>query len=150
MILSYPMIIMFVVYIFVMLLIGFCAYRSTTSFDDYILGGRRLGGVVTALSAGASDMSGWLLMGLPGAIFLSGIAESWIAIGLSLGAYLNWRLVAGRLRIQTENNHNSLTLPDYFTSRFEDKSKMLRIVSAFVILIFFTIYCASGDRKSVV
>ncbi|HGJ5890574.1 MAG TPA: sodium/proline symporter PutP [Arsenophonus apicola] len=144
MILSYPMIIMFVVYIFVMLLIGFCAYRSTTSFDDYILGGRRLGGVVTALSAGASDMSGWLLMGLPGAIFLSGIAESWIAIGLSLGAYLNWRLVAGRLRIQTENNHNSLTLPDYFTSRFEDKSKMLRIVSAFVILIFFTIYCASG------
>lgn len=142
--LSYPMIIMFVIYIFVMLLIGFWAYRSTTSFDDYILGGRRLGGVVTALSAGASDMSGWLLMGLPGAIFLSGIAESWIAIGLSLGAYLNWRLVAGRLRVQTENNHNSLTLPDYFTSRFEDKSKMLRIVSALVILVFFTIYCASG------
>lgn len=136
MILSYPMIMMFVVYIFVMLLIGFCAYRSTSSFDDYILGGRRLGGVVTALSAGASDMSGWLLMGLPGAIFLSGIAESWIAIGLALGAYLNWRLVAGRLRIQTENNHNSLTLPDYFTSRFEDKSKILRIVSALVIFIF--------------
>ncbi|HGJ5875315.1 MAG TPA: sodium/proline symporter PutP [Arsenophonus sp.] len=141
--LSYPIIIMFVVYILAMLLIGFLAYRSTTNFDDYILGGRRLGGVVTALSAGASDMSGWLLMGLPGVIFLVGISESWIAIGLSLGAYLNWRLVAGRLRIQTENN-NSLTLPDYFTSRFEDNSKILRIVSALVIVIFFTIYCASG------
>ncbi|MDT9587660.1 MAG: sodium/proline symporter PutP [Candidatus Arsenophonus melophagi] len=142
--LSYPMIIMFVVYIFFMLLIGFCAYRSTNNFDDYILGGRRLGRIVTALSAGASDMSGWLLMGLPGAIFLSGIAESWIGIGLSIGAYLNWRLVAGRLRIQTENNHNSLTLPDYFSSRFGDKGKALRVISAFVIIVFFTIYCASG------
>ncbi|SFU92620.1 sodium/proline symporter PutP [Xenorhabdus koppenhoeferi] len=139
-----PMLITFIIYITGMLLIGFIAYRSTKNFDDYILGGRRLGSVVTALSAGASDMSGWLLMGLPGAIFFLGISESWIALGLLLGAYLNWRWVAGRLRVHTEVNNNALTLPDYFTNRFDDKSKILRIISALVILIFFTIYCASG------
>ncbi|KMJ44324.1 proline:sodium symporter PutP [Xenorhabdus khoisanae] len=139
-----PMLITFIIYIAGMLLIGFMAYRSTKNFDDYILGGRRLGSVVTALSAGASDMSGWLLMGLPGAIFFSGISESWIALGLLLGAYLNWRWVAGRLRVHTEVSNNALTLPDYFTNRFEDKSRILRIISALVILIFFTIYCASG------
>ena len=127
-----------------MILIGFIAWRSTKNFDDYILGGRSLGPFVTALSAGASDMSGWLLMGLPGAVFLSGISESWIAIGLTLGAWINWKLVAGRLRVHTEYNNNALTLPDYFTGRFEDKSRILRIISALVILLFFTIYCASG------
>ncbi|MEQ4673533.1 sodium/proline symporter PutP [Providencia vermicola] len=141
---STPMIVTFIVYITGMLLIGYLAYRSTKNFDDYILGGRSLGSVVTALSAGASDMSGWLLMGLPGAIFIAGISESWIAIGLTLGAYFNWLFVAGRLRLQTEKNNNALTLPDYFTSRFEDSSKILRIISAIVILVFFTIYCASG------
>jgi len=139
-----PMLITFTVYILGMIIIGFVAYRATKNFDDYILGGRSLGSVVTALSAGASDMSGWLLMGLPGAIYLYGISESWIAVGLIIGAYLNWTLVAGRLRVHTEVNGNSLTLPDYFTNRFEDNSKMLRIFSAVVILIFFTIYCASG------
>lgn len=141
---STPMLVTFLVYIFGMVLIGLLAYRATNNFDDYILGGRSLGSVVTALSAGASDMSGWLLMGLPGAIFLSGISESWIAIGLTIGAYLNWKLVAGRLRVHTEANNNALTLPDYFTSRFEDNSKLLRVISAIVILVFFTIYCASG------
>ncbi|GKX62004.1 Propionate transporter [Pragia fontium] len=141
---SIPMLVTFVVYIVGMIVIGLAAYRATNNFGDYILGGRRLGSFVTALSAGASDMSGWLLMGLPGAIFLSGISESWIAIGLTIGAYLNWRIVAGRLRVHTEVNHNALTLPDYFTTRFEDKSRVLRIFSAVVILIFFTIYCASG------
>ncbi|PKH26442.1 sodium/proline symporter PutP [Enterobacterales bacterium CwR94] len=141
---STPMLVTFLVYIFGMILIGFIAWRSTKNFDDYILGGRSLGSVVTALSAGASDMSGWLLMGLPGAIFIAGISESWIAIGLTIGAYLNWKLVAGRLRVQTEHNNNALTLPDYFTSRFEDNSKILRVISAVVILVFFTIYCASG------
>lgn len=141
---STPMLVTFIVYILGMVLIGFIAYRSTKSFDDYILGGRSLGSVVTALSAGASDMSGWLLMGLPGAIFLSGISESWIAIGLIIGAWLNWRIVAGRLRVQTEHHDNALTLPDFFSSRFEDNSKLLRVISAVVILIFFTIYCASG------
>ncbi|MCW6625634.1 sodium/proline symporter PutP [Yersinia ruckeri] len=144
MMMNTPMLVTFLVYIFGMIIIGLMAYRATNNFDDYILGGRSLGSVVTALSAGASDMSGWLLMGLPGAIFLSGISESWIAIGLTLGAYLNWKLVAGRLRVQTEANNNALTLPDYFTSRFEDKSKLLRVISAVVILVFFTIYCASG------
>ena len=141
---STPMLVTFFIYIFGMILIGFIAWRSTKNFDDYILGGRSLGSVVTALSAGASDMSGWLLMGLPGAIFLSGISESWIAIGLTVGAYINWKLVAGRLRVHTEVNNNALTLPDYFTGRFEDKSRVLRIISALVILLFFTIYCASG------
>ncbi|AHG22085.1 proline:sodium symporter PutP [Chania multitudinisentens RB-25] len=141
---SIPMLVTFLVYIFGMVFIGLVAYRATNNFDDYILGGRSLGSVVTALSAGASDMSGWLLMGLPGAIFLSGISESWIAIGLTVGAYLNWKLVAGRLRVHTEVNNNALTLPDYFTNRFEDNSKLLRVISAIVILVFFTIYCASG------
>lgn len=134
----------FLAYISGMLMIGFVAYRSTNNFDDYILGGRRLGSVVTALSAGASDMSGWLLMGLPGTIFLSGISKSWIAIGLTIGAYLNWTLVAGRLRVHTEANDNALTLPDYLSSRFGDRSNLLRVISAIVILVFFTIYCASG------
>ncbi|KFW98989.1 sodium/proline symporter PutP [Pectobacterium carotovorum] len=141
---STPMLVTFLVYIFGMVLIGLFAYRATNNFGDYILGGRRMGSVVTALSAGASDMSGWLLMGLPGAIFIAGISKSWIAIGLTLGAYLNWKWVAGRLRVHTEINHNALTLPDYFTHRFEDNSKLLRVISALVILIFFTIYCASS------
>jgi sodium/proline symporter len=139
-----PMVVTFCVYISGMILIGLFAYLRTKNFDDYILGGRSLGSFVTALSAGASDMSGWLLMGLPGAIFVSGISESWIAIGLTIGAYLNWKLVAGRLRVHTEANNNALTLPDYFTHRFEDKSKLLRIISALIILMFFTVYCASG------
>lgn len=139
-----PMLITFVIYIAAMVLIGLVAYLRTRNFSDYILGGRSLGSFVTALSAGASDMSGWLLMGLPGAIYLSGLSESWIAIGLIAGAWLNWLFVAGRLRVQTEHNGNALTLPDYFTTRFEDNSRILRVFSALVILVFFTIYCASG------
>lgn len=139
-----PTLITFMFYIVAMVVIGIIAYRATTSFDDYILGGRRLGSFVTALSAGASDMSGWLLMGLPGAIYVSGLSAMWIAIGLIIGAWLNWLLVAGRLRIHTEVQHNALTLPDYFSNRFNDRKKVLRIVSAFVILVFFAIYCASG------
>ncbi|EPR83033.1 Proline/sodium symporter PutP [Acinetobacter gerneri DSM 14967 = CIP 107464 = MTCC 9824] len=127
-----------------MIVIGLMAYRATNNFSDYILGGRSLGSFVTALSAGASDMSGWLLMGLPGAIYLSGLSEMWIAIGLILGAWINWFLVAGRLRVHTEIQNNALTLPDYFSNRFNDHKKILRVVSAFVILIFFAIYCASG------
>ncbi|MBK4775448.1 sodium/proline symporter PutP [Candidatus Pantoea edessiphila] len=139
-----PMVVTFVIYIFAMIIIGFIGYYSTKNFNDYILGGRRLGSVVTALSAGASDMSGWLLMGLPGAIFISGISESWIAIGLIIGAWLNWKIVASRLRLQTEHHNNALTLPDFFANRFEDHSKILRVISAIIILVFFTIYCSSG------
>ena len=139
-----PTLITFLFYIVAMIFIGLMAYRATSNFSDYILGGRRLGSFVTALSAGASDMSGWLLMGLPGAIYLSGLSEAWIAIGLILGAWINWYLVAGRLRVHTEVQNNALTLPDYFANRFNDHKKVLRIVSACVILIFFAIYCASG------
>ena len=139
-----PTVVMFAIYLLGMLAIGWAGYKATDNLSDYILGGRSLGPVVTALSAGASDMSGWLLMGLPGAVFLQGLSASWIAIGLCLGAWLNWRFVAARLRIYTEKVGNALTLPDYFTNRFEDRSNLLRIVTALVILVFFTIYCASG------
>ncbi|MDY7577010.1 sodium/proline symporter PutP [Herbaspirillum sp. RTI4] len=139
-----PTVIMFSIYLFAMLFIGILGYRSTNNLDDYILGGRSLGSFVTALSAGASDMSGWLLMGLPGAIYLSGVSEAWIAVGLAMGAYLNWRFVAARLRLYTERAGNALTLPDYFSNRFEDKQNLLRILTTLVILVFFTIYCASG------
>ncbi len=134
----------FFIYIFAMLFIGYLGWRKTKDLSDYILGGRRLGSFVTGLSAGASDMSGWLLMGLPGAVYLSGISESWIAIGLIIGAWCNWRWVAGRLRVYTEFSRNALTLPDYLAHRFEDNSHMLRLFSALIILVFFTVYCASG------
>ncbi|MFN4291785.1 MAG: sodium/proline symporter PutP [Permianibacter sp.] len=139
-----PTTVTFIVYIVAMISIGFAAWRYTNNLSDYILGGRSLGSFVTAMSAGASDMSGWLLMGLPGAIFAAGLSESWIAIGLVIGAWFNWYMVAGRLRVYTELTHNALTLPDYFSHRFEDHSKILRVLAAVVILVFFTIYCASG------
>ena len=139
-----PTAITFVAYLLVMVTVGLIAWRYTKNFNDYILGGRRLGSLVTALSVGASDMSGWLLMGLPGAVFLSGICESWIAIGLAFGTLANWLIVSAPLRVYTETAHNALTLPDFFAHRFEDKSKLLRIISAAVILLFFAIYSASG------
>ena len=107
-----PTLITFSIYIFGMILIGVLAYYYTNNLSDYILGGRKLGSFVTAMSAGASDMSGWLLMGLPGAVYVSGLVEGWIAIGLILGAYFNWLLVAGRLRIYTEFKNNAITIPE--------------------------------------
>lgn len=139
-----PMYITFGLYLIAVLLIGLAAYFSTRNFDDYILGGRSLGPFVTAMSAGASDMSGWLLMGLPGAIYATGLSEAWIAIGLCVGAYFNWLLVAGRLRVHTEYANNALTLPDYFYHRFGAKGQAMKVISAIIILFFFTIYCASG------
>jgi len=139
-----PTIITFTIYLVVVLGIGVIAYLRTKDFSDYILGGRSFGPLVTALSAGASDMSGWLLMGLPGAIFAKGLSQSWIAIGLTVGAYYNWKLVAGRLRVHTEINNNALTLPDFFHNRFGKDGQLVKTVSAVTILIFFTIYCASG------
>ena len=139
-----PLTITFALYILAMVGIGFVAWRRTRSLDDYILGGRSLGSFVTALSAGASDMSGWLLLGLPGAMYAGGLSEGWIAVGLVIGAWCNWKYVAGPLRVYTERSRNALTLPDYFTHRFEDRSKLLRILSAVVILVFFAIYSASG------
>jgi sodium/proline symporter len=141
---STPLLVTFALYLLAMVAIGFMAWRSTSTFDDYILGGRSLGSYVTAMSAGASDMSGWLLLGLPGALYASGVSEAWIAIGLIAGAWCNWKFVAGPLRVYTERSGNALTLPDYFTNRFEDTSRLLRILSALVILVFFAVYCASG------
>jgi sodium/proline symporter len=144
MIFNAPLLITFLVYLLLILFLGVKAYKRTHSLGDYILGGRKLGSVVTALSVGASDMSGWLLLGLPGAIYLGGISEAWIGIGLVIGAYCNWLLVAKPLRFYSQRANNSLTLPDYFENRFNDKSSVLRVISALVILLFFTFYTASG------
>ncbi|RYM01751.1 sodium/proline symporter PutP [Sporolactobacillus sp. THM7-7] len=127
-----------------MLIIGFWSYRQTKTLSDYMLGGRQLGPAVTALSAGASDMSGWLIMGLPGALFASGISNLWLPIGLTIGAYLNYVYLAPRLRTYTEAANNSITIPDFLENRFEDRTKILRLVSGLVILVFFIFYTSSG------
>jgi sodium/proline symporter len=135
----------FIVYLIGMLAIGVIAYKLTSNLSDYVLGGRRLGPGVAALSAGASDMSSWLLLGLPGAVYVSGgMNQIWIAVGLTVGAYLNWQFVAGRLRSYTEVANDSITIPDFFENRFKDTSKSLRVISALVILLFFTFYTSSG------
>ncbi|BDM63855.1 sodium:proline symporter [Shewanella sp. NFH-SH190041] len=139
-----PILITFAGYLILMLAIGYWAYRATDSVDDYILGGRKMGPAVTALSVGASDMSGWVLLGLPGAVYLSGLGEVWIGVGLMIGALFNWVLVAKRLRIYTEMADNALTLPEFFEHRFQDKHGILKLVSATTILLFFTFYSASG------
>jgi len=132
-------------YFIVMLLIGLYAYKKSTSdVAGFMLGGRSLSPSVAALSAGASDMSGWMLMGLPGAMYLTGLSSLWIAIGLVLGAFLNYLFVAPRLRTYTEVANDSITLPDFFENRFNDKSRLLRIVSSVVIVVFFTLYTSSG------
>jgi sodium/proline symporter len=131
-------------YMAICLFLGFIAYRRTSNLGDYILGGRSLGSFVTAFSAQATDMSGWLLMGLPGLAYASGFDSMWLLIGLAVGTYLNWRLVAARLRVATEKYGNSLTLPDYFEHRFQDHTRVLRTLSAAFILVFFVFYTSSG------
>ncbi|RIK16831.1 MAG: sodium/proline symporter PutP [Acidobacteria bacterium] len=132
------------IYFVGMLGIGYFAYRRTSDLDDYMLAGRGLPPGVAALSAGASDMSGWLLMGLPGAIYASGLFEAWIAIGLTIGAWLNWKFVAPRLRAYTEVAENAITIPSFFEKRLKDRSHLLRIVGSLIILVFFTFYVSSG------
>ncbi|OZT14017.1 sodium/proline symporter [Priestia aryabhattai] len=133
------------IYFIGMLAIGWYAYKkSTDDISGYMLGGRGLGPAVTALSAGASDMSGWMLMGLPGAMYATGVSSLWIAVGLTIGAYLNYLIVAPRLRTYTEVANDSITIPDYFENRFNDTSKILRTVSAIVIFVFFTLYTSAG------
>lgn len=134
----------FVIYILLMLAIGWAAYRRTRSLSDYILGGRRLGPWVAALSAGASDMSGWLLLGLPGYAYASGMEASWLVMGLLAGTWLNWRLVARRLRSYSMAAGNALTLPAFFEQRFAERTRLLRIISALFILLFFLFYTSSG------
>lgn len=132
-------------YFVLMLAIGVYAWRkSTADSSEYLLSGRSLGPAVTALAAGASDMSGWLMLGLPGALYLSGLAESWIAIGLFAGAWVNWLVVAPRLRAQTESYGDALTIPEFLGNRFADRRHLLRLVASVVIVVFFAIYSASG------
>lgn len=137
-----PTLVTFIVYFVVLLGVGFYFYRKSVSIEDYLLGGRGMGAWVTALSAQASDMSSWLLMALPGAIYLGGMVNIWIAIGLFIGTVLNWKLISGRLRIYTQKT-NTITLPCFFERRFGDPTGLLRVVSAIVILIFFTIYASA-------
>lgn len=142
---NYEALISLAIYFVLMLAIGLYAYRKSTSdVSEYMLGGRQLHPAVGALSAGASDMSGWMLMGLPGAVFVSGYSAAWIAVGLVIGAYLNYLFVAPRLRVYTELADDAITIPDFFEKRFHDKSRMLRVLSSVVIVIFFTLYTSAG------
>ena len=134
----------FIVYLLTMMGIGAFFYRRTDNMSDYFLGGRTLNKWVAALSAQASDMSGWLLLGLPGAAYLGGLSAAWIALGLLMGTYLNWRFVARRLRQYTAVSMKIITLSDYLEHRFRDTSKVLRLVSAVFIVIFFLVYTASA------
>ncbi|MGB5309363.1 MAG: sodium/proline symporter PutP [Arenicellales bacterium] len=134
----------FIVYICLMMFIGYLAWRRTKNLSDYILGGRRLGSWVTAMSASASDMSGWLLLGLPGYAYAAGLEAGWIALGLLVGTYVNWRLVAARLRHYSVIAGDSQTLPEFFENRFHDETRLLRTVSAIFILLFFLFYTSSG------
>ncbi|WP_226344895.1 sodium/proline symporter PutP [Agilicoccus flavus] len=132
------------IYLVAMLGIGWWSYTRTQDLDDYMLGGRDLSPSVAALSAGASDMSGWLLMGLPGAVYASGLVEAWIAVGLTIGAWVNWKVVAPRLRSYTQVAGNSITVPSFLENRLHDGSRLLRIASGAIILVFFTFYVSSG------
>ena len=138
------MIISMIVYMALVLGIGiWCSKRNKTT-DDFYLGGRRLGPLVTAMSAEASDMSSWLLMGLPGVAYLTGSAEAfWTAAGLAIGTYVNWLIVAKRIRLYTYKTR-SATIPEFFANRFRDKSGAIMVVAALVIIIFFVPYTASG------
>ena len=132
------------VYFGAMIGIGLYAFRKTEDGEDYMLGGRQLHPFTAALSAGASDMSGWLLMGLPGALYMNGLVEAWIAVGLTLGAGLNWFFVAPRLRQYTQIAGNAITVPSFFGNRLHDRTHILRIAAGVIILVFFTFYVSSG------
>ena len=142
---SMPILIAMVLYMAMVVGIGFICSKKNQNSEDYFLGGRGLGPWVTAMSAEASDMSSWLLMGLPGLAFATGFSQAgWTAIGLILGTYLNWKIIAKRLRHYTEVSENSITVPDFFSNRFKDDRKILSSISAIMILVFFTVYTASG------
>ena len=142
--LNYPIATVFILYITIVLGLGLIAASAVKNMSDYILAGRNLSGRLAALGAGASDMSQWLLMSVPGAVFVNGVNQIWILIGLSFGAYLNWQIIAKRLRIFTEVANDSLTMPAYLDNRFKDNSKFLRRTTAIVVLFFFTVYAAAG------
>ena len=134
-----------IIYFIIVVGVGLCfAKRSNKNSAEYYLGGRSLGPLVTAMSAEASDMSGWLLMGLPAVALVTGLAEaSWTAIGLAIGTYINWLIVAKTLRIYTEKL-NAYTLPDFFSNRFGDNKNIIATLAALIIIVFFIPYTASG------
>lgn len=134
----------FLVYFLIIAILCFIANQKNTKLSDYMLGGRHLSGPIAALGAGASDMSGWLLLALPGAVFLNGLNQIWMPIGLIVGAYLNWLFISRRLRTYTEIANNALTIPAYLDNRFQDRSAILRASTAIVVLTFFTFYSAAG------
>ncbi len=139
------MLITIIVYLVAMVAVGIWSSRKTKNVGDFYLGGRKLGPIVTAMSAEASDMSGWLLMGLPGVAYLTGMAEaSWTAIGLAIGTYVNWLIVAKKLRNYSQKCNNSITIPEFFSNRYRDTSRIITGISAAIILIFFVPYTASG------
>ena len=133
----------FVLYFLILIFMGIHFYFKSKKIEDYLLGGRNMGSWVTALSAQASDMSGWLLMGLPGAIYLAGMSEIWIAVGLIAGTFLNWMFVSARLRLYTGET-GSMTLSSFLGKRFKDPTNSLRLISSIITLLFFTVYAASG------
>lgn len=134
-----------IIYLIAMVVIGVIFSKKNNDDSDFYLGGRKLGPIVTAMSAEASDMSSWLLMGLPGVAYLTGCADAgWTAIGLAVGTYLNWLIVAKRLRRYTAKANNSITLPEFISNRYRDKSKLLLAISAIFIVVFFVPYTASG------
>jgi sodium/proline symporter len=141
--LTVPELTTFVVYFVILVMIGMWVYARTRTLQDFLLGGRGLNSPTAALSAQASDMSGWLLLGFPGAVYAAGVGATWIAIGLAIGTYLNWRFVAPRLRTYTYRADDALTLSAYFDDRFEDRSRLLRLASALVILVFFSVYVSA-------
>lgn len=132
------------IYFLIVFVIGYIASKRTRNISDYILGGREFNPYITALGAGASDMSGWLMLGLPGAVYISGLNQVWMPIGLTIGAFVNWTFVAKRLRVYSEIAKNALTLPIYLSNRFDDRSGILRLIMAITSLIFFTVYAAAG------
>ena len=134
----------FAIYIAIIFAIGIISYFQTKNLSDYMLGGRSLSAPIVALGAGASDMGSWLLLALPGAVMLHGMNQIWLPIGLAIGAGLNWYIVAKRLRVYTEVAKDSITIPAYFENRFHDNKGLLRSITAIVILVFFTLYTASG------
>lgn len=134
----------FAAYLLMMITIGAFYMKRNKDADDYFLGGRGLGGWVAALSAQASDMSGWLLMGLPGSVYALGTGQAWIAVGLFIGTVLNWYIISARLRRYTIRANNSVTFPEYLENRFHDKKKVLLLVSSIVIVVFFLVYTASA------
>lgn len=130
-------------YLFFLIGIGIYFYKKNNTSEDYLIGGRGVGSWVTALSAQASDMSGWLLMGLPGAVYLTGFSQIWVVIGLTIGTYLNWVYIAPKLRVETEK-YNALTLPTFLERKLKDESGIIRKILSLGTLFFFTIYCSSG------